>query len=571
MSLREVLHGCRWFFVYGALFSLIANVMALAPVMFMMSVFHSVLHSRSTETLLVLAIIFLFAVAIDSVLESLRTSLFARLGDTVYAKLRQPVLDAVLKFQQQGVADTHGLEYLDVVKAFISGPGLRAAFQIPWIPIFLLVLWVFHPVLMFVAIGTAVVLFALTFLEEAITASHQTEAQRRQRESSDFIGHAFQNVEAITALDMRGNIEGRWRKVNDRYIEEAYEARRKSGAIVGFSHFIRSALMIGSMGTAAYLVINVEGVSPGVMLASTILMGKAVSPILTVLGTWRSYISFREAYTRLDELLKASAAIKEGLRHAPPDGQLSVESLLFFVGRDRTILNGINFKLEVGDLLGVVGASASGKSTLARLLVGLYAPSDGTIRLDGVDVHQWAQNGLGQHIGYLPQDLQLFAGTVAENIARMGDPYAQADAVVEAAKFAGIHDMILRLPQGYDTVIGRGGAGLSGGQRQLVALARALFGNPRFVVMDEPNSNLDGQSELLLLAALRALKMQGVTTVMVTHKPSLLQDMDKILVLGQGKQLMFGPRDDIMRRLGHMSGVVAPPSESPALGSGVAA
>jgi PrtD family type I secretion system ABC transporter len=529
-----------------------------------------VLSSRSNETLYVLSGIFLFALAIDAVIDDLRSRLFSRLGDIVYIKLRKPVLNAVLNFRQKGQETTkHGLEDLEIVKGFLAGTGLKAAFEIPWIPIFIVVLWLFHPILAAMALGSALLMFALTYLEETITKQNQSLANVKQRESNDFINHALRNAEVVTALAMQTTVQNRWANVNDQYQEQALTARNKVGKIMAASRFIRSTLQVSSMGVAAYLVINVNGMSPGVMIASTIIMGKATAPILKVLNSWRSFLTFRSAYQRLNDLLSENQALAEGFKHPKPEGQLSVESLLYFLNRDRTILNGVNFKLQAGESLGIIGTSAAGKTTLARLLTGIAKPSDGAVRLDGIDVYQWARNGLGDHIGYLPQDQQLFAGTVAENIARMGNAYEVVEQVIEAAKRAGAHEVILRMPQGYDTEIGIGGASLSGGQRQVIALARALFGRPRFVVLDEPNLNLDGQAESVLLDVIRTLKAEKTTAVIISHKPSILQDVDKLLVLGQSKQIMFGPRAEILKRLDASNGVVAFPATK-TFGSGAA-
>lgn len=555
MRLREVFSECRLFFVYGGLFSFFAGLLALAPALYMLQVFNRVLSSRSIETLMVLSAIFVIALLVDALLDSLRTRLFIRLGDTVYAKLREPVLEAVLRFGNKGSVNKHGLEDLDTLRIFLTGSGIKALFEIPWIPIFFWVLWAFHPILSAIAVGSAFAMFCLTYLEEVVTKRNQTAASAKRRESADFIGHAFRNAEAVTALAMQDSVQRRWQVIDDQYLDESFLASKKISTIVGLSRFTRHFLSVASMGAAAFLVIVVPGTSPAIMLASTIVLGKAVSPIVIVLNSWRSFIGFRTAYRRLDDLLRDRLALKEGFKHLAPKGRVSVEKALFYLDRDRTILNGVDFDLEPGEALGVIGASASGKTSLARLMVGLYKPCDGVVRLDGVDVFQWAQNGMGEYVGYLPQDQQLFAGSVAENIARLGDAYDQVEAVVDAAQRAGIHEMILSLPKGYDTQIGSGGALLSGGQRQLIALARALFGRPRFVVLDEPNSNLDGQSELLLMEVLRNLKAEGVTVVIIAHKPSILQDMDKLLVLGQGRQLMFGPREEILGRLGHTSSV----------------
>jgi len=568
-SLRDVLRNCTPYFVYAGIFSLITGILGLAPTFYMLTMFSKVLTSRSMETLYVLTVIFVYAIIIEAALDAVRTRFFYSLGNTVYAKLREPVLQATLHFRKAGDEKTEGVEDLDEMRDFLSGTGLKALFEIPWIPIYFWVLWLFHPILCAIAVGSATIMFGLTFLDELITKKDEILAYARKKESQAILNQSIKNVEAVSAMSMQPHLLKRWNEANHAYLEQSLLARKKSSQVVAWSKVIRNILSIASMGTAAYLVINVPGTSSGMILASTIVLGKTVAPILTVLAAWRSVISARSAYARLEELLKTQREFRKGFQHPMPEGHLSVERLLFFLSRDRTILNGIHFQLEAGESLGIIGSSAAGKTSLARLLVGIYKPSDGVVRLDGADVHQWSQNGLGDYIGYLPQDQQLFAGSVAENIARMGDPYEFSGQVIEAAKRAGIHDMILRLPKGYDTEIGAGGSVLSGGQRQLIGLARALFGRPSFVVLDEPNSNLDGESELILLEVIRRLKSERVTLVVITHKPSLLQDVDKLLVLGQSKQIMFGPYPEIMKRLGYASGVV-PASASLTLESSAA-
>lgn len=562
IQIKDIISSSRSFFIYAGVFSFFVKLLSLSPVLFMMSVFHQVLESRSAETLFVLAGIFLFATLIDAILDTLNTRLFARFGDAVYLQLRGPVLSALLH-NRKSARDNHALDDLDTVRTYLGGSGLKALFDLPWIPLFIWILWMFHPSLAILALVSSAVLFSLTFLEDAVASDAQIQAGLKLRESRDFIHHACENAEAVTALSMQNRIRNRWETLNDDYLINAFTAKSRSSTIVAFSRFVRTALNLVAMTMAAYLCITVQGISSGIILASTIVMGKTLAPIISVLGSWRSLVSFRASYKRLDNLLKSTQGQEQGFRYPAPTGELSVENLLFYMDKDRTILRGVNFKLDAGELLGVVGASASGKTSLAKLMVGIYQPSDGVIRLDGVDVFQWARNGMGEHIGYLPQELQLFKGTVAENIARMGDAYEHVEAVVEAAKRARIHDMIVRLPKGYDTEIGDGGKILSGGQRRLLGLARALFGKPRFLVLDEPNSNLDGRSEAVLLEVIRRLKADGVTIVIVAHKPSILQDADKMLVLNQGRPLLFGGREEVMKQLGEVSEIGAQPKERP--------
>ncbi|MEY4195623.1 MAG: hypothetical protein RLZZ226_1991 [Pseudomonadota bacterium] len=553
IQIKDLFSRFRPFLIYAGIFSFFVKLLSLSPVLFMMSVFHQVLESRSVETLFVLAGVFLFATLIDAILDTLNTRLFARFGDTVYLELRGPVLSALLHNRKAAANDNHALDDLDTVRSYLGGTGLKALFEIPWIPIFVWILWLFHPSLAVLAIVSSIILFSLTFLEDAVAADAQVRAGLKLRESRDFIHYACENAEAVTALSMQGSIRSRWEILNDEYLDHSFTARSRASTIVAFSRFVRTALSLLAMTTAAYLCITVQGMSSGVILASTIVMGKTLAPIIHVLSSWRSLVSFRASYKRLNALLQAGQQPGQGFRNPPPTGELSVENILFYLDRDRTILRGVNFRLAAGEMLGVVGASASGKTSLAKLMVGIHQPSDGVIRLDGIDVSQWARNGLGEHIGYLPQDLQLFKGTVAENIARMGHAYQSVDAVVDAARRARVHDMIVRLPRGYDTEIGEGGRILSGGQRRMIGLARALFGRPRFLVLDEPNSNLDGRSEAVLLEVLRQLKTEGVTIVIVAHKPSILQDADKMLVLNQGRPLLFGAREEVLRQLGEVS------------------
>lgn len=548
MTINLLLRRCWPFFFYAGIFSLASNILALAPSLYLLTVFDRVLTSRSNETLLALSAIFLFALAVEAIIDRQRTLLLTRLGETFFTQLQDRIFKALLHFRGANNDQRNGLTDLEEIKNFFGGSGLKAAFEIPWIPLYLWVLWLFHPLLSVIAFFSALIMLGMTYVEEVITARNEKEASRWLRNANQFVDEVFRNAEAVMALGMQNQVETRWNSVHGQFLGESAASKWKASAISGASKFVRNTLQLAEMGAAAWLVINVDGVSPGVTVAATIILGKAMSPMLTVLGSWREFIRFRESLRRLNLMLEEDAPAP-GLRHPAPKGAVSVERILFFLDRERNILNGIQFELEAGESLGIVGASGSGKTSLARLLGGIYKPSDGVVRLDGVDVFQWSSNGLGAHVGYLPQNQQLFEGTVAENICRMADPYQDPEGVLEAARSAHAHDMILRLPGGYDTPIGSGGGRLSGGQRQLIALARALYGQPRMVILDEPNANLDVQGELLLMETLRQLQDDKVTHIIVSHNPSLLQQVDKLLILEEGRQVAFGERRAVIQYL----------------------
>jgi len=347
---------------------------------------------------------------------------------------------------------------------------------------------------------------------------------------------------------MQDSVAERWWKINEDYLNRKNKVENKVASIKAMSTFVNLNIRVVGLSIGAYLVI-VEGMSAGIMIASNMLMSRAVAPISSVITAGKSFIDAKEAYGRLDNLLAGSSDQQKALSLPAPKGQLLVERVFFFMNKDRNILNGVSFSLEPGESLAIIGPSASGKSSLSKLLVGYYRPSDGFIRMDGADVNFWSKNGLGQYIGYLPQDIQLFSGSVADNICRMQSVKEHEEAIIIAAKKTGIHEMILKLPQGYDTEIGAQGSRLSGGQRQRLGIARALYGNPQFIVLDEPNSNLDGEAELLLVELLKTLKQEGVTVVVVTHKPSLLQSADKVIALYEGNVAKYGLRDDVMAQI----------------------
>jgi PrtD family type I secretion system ABC transporter len=396
-----------------------------------------------------------------------------------------------------------------------------------------------------VASAGAVVMVILAWLNEKLTRAPLEQAQAEARRAARFIDANVRNAEVVSALGMLPAVTRRWARLNDGVLKEQRRAARLGSFFSGSTKFTRQFIQLAMLAAGAYLVVA-EHVTAGVMIAATILLGRALAPVETLVASWRGLVEARSAWGRLDQLLKASPPAEPSTELPAPKGKVEVEKVVFGF-KDKAIVRGVSFSLEPGEAMGLVGPSASGKSTLARLLVGVWKPLAGAVRLDGADVATWPRESLGPHIGYLPQDVELFGGTVAENIARMGEP--DDAAVIKAAQRAHVHELALRLPKGYDTEIGEAGQLLSPGQRQRIALARALYGNPRLVVLDEPNADLDSDGEEALLRTLQLLKDDGVTVVIIAHRPTLLRGADKMLVLREGAVDRFGARAEIMERI----------------------
>lgn len=559
--MKAILSRCKAFVGYTALFSLVIDILMLVPPLYMLQIFDRVLTSRSNETLVMFTFISLFLLGIYGLLDGLRSKLLIRFAVVVERLLGADVLEMTLKTANRADIPKNGLEDVRTIQSFLCGRGIKAFTELPWIPFFLGLIFLFSPLLGLIALIATGLLLVLTVIDERITGGRQKQSNDMLRQTSSFANAALINAEVVSVLGMQAEVAARWSTLNDGYLDHTAAANKSSSQVQAAAKVVRFVAQVLSMGAAAYLIINNHAITPGIMVASTIILGRVMAPIDHVIGTWKAFINVREAYHRLDRLLTEAQANESDILLPEPRGKLVAERLLFFIHRDHYILNAIDFSLDPGESLGVIGPSASGKTSLARLLVGYYKPSDGYVRLDGADVHGWAQSDLGRYVGYLPQSVTLFPGTVAENIARMGDAKACSARIIEAAQRARIHEMILTLPNGYDTVVGDGGASLiSGGQRQVIALARALYGNLRLVVLDEPNASLDGQSELALIEIISNLKKEGVTTVIITHKPSVIKDVDKLLVLRRGRQLMFGPNHEVLRAL-NMA-----PRELPAVG-----
>jgi PrtD family type I secretion system ABC transporter len=560
--MRELLRRCRFFFLYAGLFSFFVNLLLLVSPLYIMQLFDRVLGSRSTETLLMLTGAAIGALSIMALLEALRSRLLVRAGIALDQLIAQPVLATVLRTTARPAGSAHPYAMRDVstVRSFLGGHGVLAFFDAPWSPVFVAIIFILHPLLGVIATIGIVLLFSLAILEEKVTSRALNEARARGRRAGGFTDQSTRNAEVVYALGMIPAVTERWSALNNQALEQQTIASNRAGKILAATKFTRYALQIVMLATGAFLVIDLH-LTPGIMIGATLILGRALAPVEMAISGWKAMVEARGSYGRLKAMMEAEAAREPPMPLPAPEGHLAVEKVVFARTIANPVLKGVSFELAVGESLGLIGPSAAGKSTLARVIMGIWPPVSGAVRLDGADIADWDREQLGQHVGYLPQDTELFSGTVAENIARLRDPMDCKDEVIAAARKAMVHEMILRLPEGYDTNIGNEGTVLSGGQRQRIALARALFGSPRLVVLDEPNSNLDSDGELALMQCMQRLKEERVTLIVITHRPSILANIDKILLLREGRVEMFGPRQETMARLAR--GGVVPHAQPP--------
>ncbi len=546
--LKDALATSRGAFMATLAFSLFINLLLFVVPLYMLQMYDRVLSSRSIPTLVLLTVIAVGLLAVMGLLEGVRSRLLVRTGVKLDSQVNSTVFDALFR---GGIAGTQRnaqpLRDLETVRDFLTGSGLIALCDAPWAPLFIAVCFLFHPLLGFVALAGAVVILALALVNEKATRAMLVEASRTKVGSTGFVDSSLRNADAVRAMGMAPAIYRRWAEGHGRVLALQAAASDRSGAIVAATKSLRMILQVAVLGVGAWLAVLQE-ITPGAMIAASIIMARALAPIEIAVGQWRGLVSARNAYGRLGALLGAMPAEAAHMRLPRPTGALQVERLVAAPpGVSKPVLKGVGFTLRAGESLGIVGPSAAGKSTLARVLVGVWPAEAGSVRLDGSEIGQWSPEELGPHVGYLPQEVDLFAGTVAENIARF--QAVEAEAVVAAACKAGVHEMIQRLPDGYDTEIGDGGRGLSGGQRQCVALARALFGDPALIVLDEPNANLDTTGEGALVAALEALKKEGRTVVLISHRPSVIAHVDKIMVLNAGTIERLGEREAVLATL----------------------
>lgn len=533
----------RRIFVLAGLFSLFINLALLAPALYMLQVFDRVLTSRSVETLVMLSIITIGALLLMLLLEYLRGRLLSVAGVILERSLGAPLLSQVLRdvsrFGQTAYA--YALRDLGLIRAFLTGTGVVAIFDFPWMLIYILVIFLFSPVLGAIAVAGALALVVIAFLNEKLTRHGLEQIQAGSRDTGRFIDAALRNAEVVGAMGMAPNVVARWQSLSESVFGRQLDTGRLGGAAGATTKFLRQAIQSIVLGVGAWLVIE-QKATPGVMIAATIILGRALAPVEMLIASWKSLVDARAAHERLRASQRGPATAAP-LDLPAPSGALSLENVAFAPpGASKAIVRGITLQVQAGETIAVVGPSGSGKSTLARLIVGVWPATQGVVRVDGADIGNWSRDRVGRWLGYLPQDVQLFAGSVGENIARLAQP--DGEQVIGAAQLANAHDMILRLPNGYDTQIGDAGALLSGGQRQRVALARALFGEPRLVVLDEPNAFLDEEGERALARAIEQLKATGVTVVIVTQRTSILSLADRILVMRDGLVEKIGVRSD---------------------------
>ena len=521
----------------------------LASPLYMLQIYDRVLTSRSTDTLFFLTMIVIASIAAIGLLDAIRSNIMSRIGLWVSQSLSGDTLGVAIRrtLRLEQPATVQSLRDLDAVTGFLTTPAIYPLFDAPWTTIYLAVLFLLHPTLGWIALAGALLLLALAALNDRTTREAQKMAGDSKMGALHHAESSVRNADVVEAMGMAPQLVDKWNLANNRAQAMLAMTTSRSGAISATSKFFRLTIQVAILGYGALLVINGE-LSAGAIVAASILVGRALAPVDQAIGTWRSALAAKAAYLRLTLHFQNQKLSDENMELPPPAGNISVEGLSYaYPGTRAPILRNINFELPQGQIMGLIGPSGSGKTTLVRVLLGNLVAPAGHARLDGMDVAQWPSSDRGKHIGYLPQDVELFAGTIRENIARMTE--GDSDKVIEAAKHADVHELILRLPKGYDTAIGANGMVLSGGQRQRIALARALYGNPAFVVLDEPNANLDQEGNKALSLTLKGLKARGVTTIIISHRSTVFGVVDKLMLLKGGAIAAYGERDEVLRKV----------------------
>ena len=557
----SIIASCRGAFLGVAVLSGLINLLYLSGSIFMMEVYDRVLPSRSIPTLIGLSIIIVVLYLFQGLFDMLRGRIMARVGAALDEDLSQQIFQGQLSAPLKGRAEGDGqqpLRDLDQLRAFLAGGGPSALFDLPWMHLYLFICFAFHPWLGFAALGGAGLLVVITGLTEVLTKAASKAAVSAALVRNGIAEGARRNAEIVQALGMAKRIGVRWGDANASYLEHQQRTSDVAGGFGAMSKVLRMLLQSMVLAIGAYLVIDGQATG-GIMIASSILTSRAMAPVELAIGNWKGFVSARQGWRRLKTLLEANARAEDPLKLPAPKSVLSIENAgAGAPGGQRFAVQDVSFELKAGSGLGIIGPSASGKSSLARMIVGVWPTWRGKVRVDGAALEQWLPEDLGRHIGFLPQDVELFAGTVAQNIARF-DPEPKAEAILAAAKAADVHEMILQLPDGYETQVGEADAALSGGQRQRIALARAIYGDPFLVVLDEPNSNLDNEGEQALTAAIMGIRERGGIVVVIAHRPSALAGVDQVLVMSEGRMQSFGPKDEVLSKV--LRPVLAPQAE----------
>lgn len=549
LLLKEALDASKQAFMYVGLFSLFINLLMLTIPLYMMQIFDRVLASHSYDTLLYLTVIALIALMVLSLLDTVRTYIIIHISTWVDKKITPAALlrcpDQVLMgnpYAEQVLRD------ISTFRQFLGSSAIFTFFDAPWVPIYIIVIFLLNPWLGLLATIGAIVLFACALANEFATRKLLLDATDKAIHNNHETTATLRNAEVIQAMGMLSRIIRGWYEHNEKVLDLQSKSSIISGNILSLSKFLRSSLQILVLCLGAYLVLTNQ-LTPGMMIAGSILMARALAPVEQAISAWKQYQTAWQAKARLEPHFKFNSGRFDCIELPKPKGFLALENVYYSPpNMHRFVINNICHLIKPGEMVAIIGPSAAGKSTLARLIVGVLKPASGAVRLDGADVYQWEREHFGSNVGYLPQDIELFNGTVKENIARM-DEDANDAAVIKAAQLAGCHDMILHFPLGYETPINRGSFSLSGGQRQRIALARALYQDPQLIVLDEPNSNLDNDGENALVLALQALKARGATAIIIAHRPHVIHYVDTIIVLNDGKIQFSGPREEILAKL----------------------
>lgn len=562
-ELEQALRSARQAFVTVGAFSFFINLLMLTPAIYMLQIYDRALGSRNVTTLLMLTLITLGLFSLMSMVEWIRSMVLVRIGARLDLDVNTRVFNAAFErnLRQAGQNPAQALNDLSTMRQTLTGAGLIALADAPWMPIYLVVIFFLHVQLGLFALVGVVVLMVLALINERVSAAPLAEAQKLAMAASAQANNHLRNAEVIEAMGMLPAIRARWFQLHKKFLAQQALASDRAGMLNAVTRFARISMQSLALGYGALLAINGE-VTTGMMIAGSILVGRALAPVEMLIANWKQLVSARAAYNRLAALLQMYPARVVGMQLPRPLGEVAVENAATAAPGSKTlILRNVNFKLKAGEVVAIIGPSASGKSTLARLLVGVWPALAGSVRLDGAEIFKWSKDELGPYLGYLPQDIELFGGTVAENIARFGE--VDSEKVLAAAQAAGVHELILLLPNGYDTPLGDAGSALSGGQKQRIGLARALYGDPALIVLDEPNSNLDDQGEAALAETIRRLQARKRTVVIITHRMTTLAVADSILVMQDGTVKAHGPRDQILAAMRGGTATAARPEEAP--------